>query len=765
MKRILKKLVSAVLSAAMLVGALGISGKDLIIVKADENDGVVYLNDKYVSYYNGDVYDVMFSHKDERILMTNCSKSSYAEKTNCMEQAELSVDSTLTYVGKDGINRTICNKDKNDKKKYDYVYGSLTSMIYDYTLVGKEGKVGFLNDNGQLEAINNTLLYDNVYIYTDEQEKNGFYGLCENNTDDTFKYTLVNDKGEIIFSFDNCTSIVNTRGVRRYKCDYLLFTFSNGTSALMGLDGKMWANGEIYEKYYDLIPYRGAEKGILIDYGDSFGIYDYDNGKTYEGKGAVKIESEKIVVTNNGETTYYNMHMDKLYRLDSTGEKYYIGENDSETAYSYIRKNVLDKIGVSDTEEILSENVVWYNAGLLFSYTIKGNKSGNYSVFVSKESNYKELEQLEGKYIYNGNTYIDADKTITKPDGTVLDCKYQLYMKYNFDGEKIARYDISSKKKLYSNTIWSFAGYGEDGCYYSVSNNGEIVEKIVSDTSQSIKKYKVGDKGTYYTKTEKYEIYKSDGSILNIGLDDLYDNSNISGISINNTFLYGWSYGNIADLGYIYLRYYNKTEKKYYITIYAYTGERVLEFQSNKYIYGNTFVDKNNRESIIKLSDGSMIQLKDICNNTLQAGVADSDMNIEISNNFDSQMLKGVSENVTVNELKTKLNSIDIVVKDKLGNELGNNTLVGTGCSIELLKDDEVIDAAVVVIKGDTDGTGTIDVLDMETMQKSILGIGDGLSGAYKEAALLTDGSNAVSVLDMEAVQKDILGIQKINSK
>ena len=52
----------------------------------------------------------------------------------------------------------------------------------------------------------------------------------------------------------------------------------------------------------------------------------------------------------------------------------------------------------------------------------------------------------------------------------------------------------------------------------------------------------------------------------------------------------------------------------------------------------------------------------------------------------------------------------------------------------------------------------------METIQKSILGIGDTLSGVYKEAALLSgDSTDEVTVLDMEAIQKDILGIEKIN--
>ena len=50
----------------------------------------------------------------------------------------------------------------------------------------------------------------------------------------------------------------------------------------------------------------------------------------------------------------------------------------------------------------------------------------------------------------------------------------------------------------------------------------------------------------------------------------------------------------------------------------------------------------------------------------------------------------------------------------------------------------------------------------MEVIQKSILGIGDKLSGAYKEAASLSGGED-ITVLDMEVIQKDILGIEKIN--
>lgn len=51
----------------------------------------------------------------------------------------------------------------------------------------------------------------------------------------------------------------------------------------------------------------------------------------------------------------------------------------------------------------------------------------------------------------------------------------------------------------------------------------------------------------------------------------------------------------------------------------------------------------------------------------------------------------------------------------------------------------------------------------MEVVQKAILGIGEDLSGVYKEAARLSATTGELSVLDMEIIQKDILGMSNIN--
>ena len=105
---------------------------------------------------------------------------------------------------------------------------------------------------------------------------------------------------------------------------------------------------------------------------------------------------------------------------------------------------------------------------------------------------------------------------------------------------------------------------------------------------------------------------------------------------------------------------------------------------------------------------------------------------------------------------------MEINILDSSGEIMCDNQTIKTGCILQYKEDNKVLNTSSIVVKGDIDGTGTIDVLDMEAIQKSILGIGDKLSGAYKEAASLSGGED-ITVLDMEVIQKDILGIEKIN--
>ncbi len=143
--------------------------------------------------------------------------------------------------------------------------------------------------------------------------------------------------------------------------------------------------------------------------------------------------------------------------------------------------------------------------------------------------------------------------------------------------------------------------------------------------------------------------------------------------------------------------------------------------------------------------------------------IIDTNLKIKLCQDINEYIIYGIKEETTVDDIKKMFSNSYIQIVSSDGKILQEKEYVGTGCRINLIYNGNISDSALIVIKGDIDGNGTIDVLDMETIQKSILGIGEKLSGAYKEAALLSDNAAGITVLDMEAIQKNILGIEKIN--
>ena len=83
---------------------------------------------------------------------------------------------------------------------------------------------------------------------------------------------------------------------------------------------------------------------------------------------------------------------------------------------------------------------------------------------------------------------------------------------------------------------------------------------------------------------------------------------------------------------------------------------------------------------------------------------------------------------------------------------------MGTGYKVT---EQETGKVYTTILRGDAAGDAEINVLDMEAIQKSILGISP-LTGVYEQAADI-DKDDQISVLDMEAIQKHILGIEIIS--
>lgn len=71
------------------------------------------------------------------------------------------------------------------------------------------------------------------------------------------------------------------------------------------------------------------------------------------------------------------------------------------------------------------------------------------------------------------------------------------------------------------------------------------------------------------------------------------------------------------------------------------------------------------------------------------------------------QMLTGVGTACKADTLKAGFGK-NVVLKSSEGIQLADDAVVGTGCVVELTHDGNVIDTVNIVVKGDTDGTGTI---------------------------------------------------------
>lgn len=150
---------------------------------------------------------------------------------------------------------------------------------------------------------------------------------------------------------------------------------------------------------------------------------------------------------------------------------------------------------------------------------------------------------------------------------------------------------------------------------------------------------------------------------------------------------------------------------------------------------------------------------------------AESINGIKISCSLDviGQYIK-VYEKDTVKDIqnrfkKDNFNRIDYrtVVNDVNGKNLSDTDKVGTGCVLQYYKVDgsSEIESSDLYILGDVDGDGVITVLDMEAIQKDILGI-QKVEGIYRKAAQIAGDSKEISVLDMEKIQKHVLGIESI---
>lgn len=124
--------------------------------------------------------------------------------------------------------------------------------------------------------------------------------------------------------------------------------------------------------------------------------------------------------------------------------------------------------------------------------------------------------------------------------------------------------------------------------------------------------------------------------------------------------------------------------------------------------------------------------------------------------------ITGVQPETTVANFKknfTVVNGEISVLNSKGKSKTSGN--IATGDVLKFTSNGETVSKTTVLIKGDTNGDGSISIIDLANVQKHILEISK-LNGCYLEAANI-NGDKTVNIIDLARIQKHLLDLQKID--
>ena len=820
-KRLVRKILSTLSAIVISVTTINsIPFSQIVKASEDNND---YINEKYLTETDEKNIGGAIAYGDGLILISNIK--SYSQSGMLDDTYNLTEDTELKFVDINGNNHTISNKDENGNKKYDSIYGTLTDAYYTYLIVGKDGKASLIDDDGNKVQVGNNLEYDKIGLYRDGNGKI-IYKLINYCYDDKnlFDIELVGEDGNIIFNLEKCKDFYCYKQFSNTSTDslrdnyFIAMTGNDNKGYLINSDGEIlyetqadYVSFDSYLnygcfRYNGIYTYYNLNNGKVINShkqlyrnntSNQFGLYYTLTDEAYVGydidfnevkiiPGAyqkVQLIWQKLMLTDlNGMSNIYDIDGNLFFEQDvkvenSSYPKSGLLIKDSNNQEIIIYDNGNKRISLNEIRTVADNKLSEMNYdianikqcaykmkyyGIDFTYTF-ADETEKVTISISYESDYKELfssnqndenNRIEddSRYIVNDNEIVKRisdkcyhifeliDKDILDEYGSSRACKYRLLRSYYMDNGnlKIKVPNTNYYTDSISTTNRTVYLYNEDGILYGLDEQGEIVDKYL----ERVRSFTFGDSGM----EGLYCNIRLKGSVI-AGKITVTDKKgrviyNEEAYSLHKPFRGFLNYGYMNILG-----------KK----IISYDGEVVVESLQ-------IFDTYQNNGLAYVLINGKLYKLKNLLVNKLE-DIISSETGINIIHADDesrTKLLTGIEDNKLVGDIKNTLNNTNVKIVDKDGNELSDTEKLGTGFKVQLFIGNEVTDSAVAVIKGDVDGTGTIDVLDMEAIQKSILGIGDKLSGAYKEAASLSGGED-ITVLDMEVIQKDILGIQKIN--
>lgn len=132
---------------------------------------------------------------------------------------------------------------------------------------------------------------------------------------------------------------------------------------------------------------------------------------------------------------------------------------------------------------------------------------------------------------------------------------------------------------------------------------------------------------------------------------------------------------------------------------------------------------------------------------------------VNFGHSIDNDYILTVAAEATALDMKNQLDNDNVKLQIWTADDtrqLADNENVGTGMIVKLIVNNELLDSKVIIIKGDTDGDGTISTFDSADLLNHYLGR-TLLQGPYFKAGD-TDGDNDISTFDSADVLNHYLG-------
>lgn len=186
-------------------------------------------------------------------------------------------------------------------------------------------------------------------------------------------------------------------------------------------------------------------------------------------------------------------------------------------------------------------------------------------------------------------------------------------------------------------------------------------------------------------------------------------------------------------------------------------NENIVQIDSDGKI---TAIGEGKTKIIVTTEDGNISKEVSV---TVIPKIDAADLSFDASLTVTANEITGWNvKEMLVQQIKEKIHTIyDIEVYNSKGNLLQENELTGTGSTIRLLKDGQIIMEYHIILYGDVNGDGKINSVDLLVLQRHILEI-EKFSGVFLKAGnVRKDGKNPSS-LDCLLIQRHILEIQMI---